>query len=325
MDVVREGAGVTPVLFIHDAAIDDFVATLLILESPNLDLRGVVIVNADCIPGPGMDVASRVHQFAGRPDLPLGLSGARGWNPFPWPYRGDCVTLGDIGCLASFQSTVPVPPPSGEALIVEALETAIARAEPLTILLTTGFTTLVDILKSRPDLARGISRVAWMGGALDHPGNLDPETINPAVANTHAEWNVFWDPFAADLGLATLPDIAVFPLDITDWAAITPAFMAQLQAQAADHSYSLFASEAYALVADEPYYDMWNVTVALWLISPELYATPRRTPLRVVQWGFEQGWMQTAPDGDGRPEQDVYLEFADLQGFYDRIVALLAN
>ena len=65
-----------------------------------------------------------------------------------------------------------------------------------------------------------------MGGAINVPGNLDPTTINPVVANKHAEWNVFWDPFAAQDGLNLLSGIHDFPLDITNNVPISKEFMA---------------------------------------------------------------------------------------------------
>lgn len=315
-----------PLVFIHDAAIDDFVATLLIEAMPQFDLKAVVIANADCLPESGIDVASRVNQFIGRPDLPLGLSRARGWNPFPWAYRSDCVRLSKmIPSLAKLTSNTPTSPPSGDDLLTGLLETAVATGRPLTVLLTTGFTPLTSVLAARPALAAGIARVAWMGGALDAPGNLDPKTTDPSVANTHAEWNVFWDPFAADQGLATLPEVAVFPLDITNSAKISIDFVARLKAQASQHSFSEFAYQAYGLVSNEPFYDMWDVTSAVWLGAPQVFAPPRRTALQVTPWGFEQGWMQAAAADSHRPKHDVYLSFADQPGFYDYVLAGLAR
>ena len=69
---------------------------------------------------------------------------------------------------------------------------------------------------------------------------------------------------------------------------------------------------------------MWDVTTAVWLGAPQLFAPPQRTALQVQQWGFEQGWMTAAP-GSGRPEQDVYLSMADQAGFYDYVAAQLAR
>ena len=61
-------------IFIHDAAIDDFVATLPIENMATVDPVGVMIANTDCAPEPGMEVGSRVNHFIGRPHLPLGLT-----------------------------------------------------------------------------------------------------------------------------------------------------------------------------------------------------------------------------------------------------------
>jgi purine nucleosidase len=319
------GGKPTPLVFIHDAAIDDFVATLLLDSMPQYDLKGIVIVNADCVPLPGIEVAARVNAFMGRPDLPLGLSAARGWNPFPWEYRSDCLRLAQIPSLAPFAANLPTPPPSGDALLERLLDEAAASATPLTVLLTTGFTPLTEVLTRRPELAKAVGKVAWMGGAYRVAGNLDPKTVPPEVANPWAEWNVFWDPYAADDALALLPGIAVFPLDITNKAAITADFKQRLLVQAAAHSFSQFAYEAYSLVADEPFYDMWNVATTVWLDAPELYSAPECSALEVVRWGADQGWMKAAPAGAARPRHDVYLSFADVAKFYDYVVERLAR
>jgi len=312
-----------PVLFIHDAAIDDFIATMLLVAMPNVDLKGIVIADADCVPQFGIDAANRLQQFVGRPDIPLALSESRGWNPFPWEYREDSVKFSELPILRPFRSTVPTPPPSGDKLVAVLLEQAVARGEKLVVLLTTGFTPLIDIIRAKPHLVAGIDRVLWMGGAINVPGNLDPATISRAVANKHAEWNVFWDPFAAQHGLDMVREIHDFPLDITNTVPITKPFMATLQAQGKQYSFSQLAFDAYSLVFAEPVYDMWNVCTTVFLARPDLYARPQEMQLGVVQWGFEQGWLrQTA---SARNTQNVYLSFRDLGGFYDYVATQLAR
>jgi purine nucleosidase len=312
-----------PVLFIHDAAIDDFIATLLLVAMPNVDLKGIIIADADCIPQPGIDAANRLQQFMGRPDIPLALSESRGWNPFPWPYRGDCVSFGELPILKPYRSTVPTPPPSGDKLAAKLLEQAVATGNKLTVLLTTGFTPLTDIIRVRPELCAGIDRVVWMGGAINVQGNLDPSTINPVVANKHAEWNVFWDPFAAQDGLNLLSGIHDFPLDITNTAPISKEFMARLKLQGQKYSFSQLAFEAYGLVSAEPFYDMWDVCATVFLARPDLYAPPQKMKLGVVQWGFEQGWLRQS--SDAKNTQNVYLSFSNLNGFYDYVASQLAR
>jgi purine nucleosidase len=311
-----------PVLFIHDAAIDDFIATMLLVAMPNVDLKGIVITDGDCIPQFGIDGANLLLQFMGRTDIPLALSEARGWNAFPWPYRGDCVNFCELPILRSFRSTVPAPP-SGDQQVTQQLEQAVSTGDKLTVLLTTGFTPLTNVLRARPELISGIDRVAWMGGAINVPGNLDPCVTNPAVANTHAEWNVFWDPFAAQRGLDLFSGIHDFPLDITNTAPISTELMAKLQVQGQQYSFSQLAFEAYSLVINAPFYDMWNVCTTVFLARPDLYAPPQTMQLEIVQWGFEQGWMQQSTAAEN--SQNVYLGFSDVNGFYDYVASQLAR
>jgi purine nucleosidase len=315
----------TPVVLLHDAAVDEYMVTVLLTVMPNIDLRGIVIVNADCIAEPAMDAASKLQQFLGREDIPLALSRARGWNPFPWPYRSDCVAFGQIPSLQPYKSKVTTPPPSGEALLTQLLEHALAAGSPLTVLNTGPMTPLTDVLQADFRLIEGIEKVVWMGGAINVPGNLDPKTVPPVVANTHAEWNAFWDPYAVDFAFRWFQGINIFPLDITNNTPLTKDFMSALQQQGAKYRYSQLAYEAYGIVAAEPFYDMWDVTAACWLTNPALYASPTLMGLGIETWGFEQGWIRTTlgPNPKARNAQNVFLSFQNKPGFYSYVLSLL--
>ena len=148
--------------------------------------------------------------------------------------------------------------------------------------------------------------------------------MSKAVANSHAEWNVFWDPFAAQHGLDMVSEIDDFPLDITNSVPISEPFLARLQAQGKQCSFSQLAFDAYSLVSTEdPAYDMWNVCATVFLARPDLYAAPQQMQLGVVQWGFEQGWLRQTTGA--RNTQHVYLGFSNLDGFYDYVVTQLAR
>ena len=71
------------VVFLQDAAIDEYICTMLLTLMPGIDLVGVIIVNADCLAEPAMQAASKLQQFLRRKDVPVALSRARGWNAFP--------------------------------------------------------------------------------------------------------------------------------------------------------------------------------------------------------------------------------------------------
>jgi purine nucleosidase len=315
----------TPVVLLHDAAIDEYMVTVLLTVLPNIDLRGIVIVNADCIAEPAMDAASKLQQFLGREDIPLALSRARGWNPFPWPYRSDCVAFGEIPSLKPYKSKITTPPPSGESLLAQLLEQAIAAKSSLTVLNTGPMTPLTDVLQADFRLIEGVEKVVWMGGAINVPGNLDPNTVPPAVANKYAEWNAFWDPYAVDFAFRWFQGINIFPLDITNNTPLTKDFMNALQQQGKQYSYSQLAFEAYSIVAAEPFYDMWDVTAACWLTNPALYSQPTLMGLGIETWGFNQGWIKT-PIGRNPPlrnAQNVFLSFQNKPGFYSYVLSLL--
>lgn len=313
----------TPVIFNHSAAIDDFVATAVLLTMPNIDLQGIVVTNADCIATPAMDTSWRVSQFFGIEHIPLTLSDARGWNSFPWEYRADCVNMGTIEALKPYSNNPSWPPyPSGEAMMTDLLIQAIDKKEPVTILCTGPVTTITNLVSNNPTLLEGIHEIIWMGGALDVPGNLDPNTVPAAIANKHAEWNVFWDPFAVSVMLKLFEKVRVFPLDITDQAKITPEFKAQLLAQS-EYPYSAFVYQAYDLVKDQPFYEMWNTCATVFLSGrTDIYATPDTTPLDVVLWGFEQGWLHRTNKPIAHP-QLVYQNFSNIDNFYSYVLEQL--
>src|SRR5713101_4538440 len=163
------------VILIHDAAIDEYMAQILLTTMPAVNLLGVVIVNADCIDSVAMQTAWKVQSFIGDTGRPVALSNARGWNPFPWGYRSDCVKMGNIGVLSWIGSNPNWPPyPDGDALLEKLFD---AAAPGMTVLITCPFTPLVSLLQRRPELEKKIGQIVWMGGAIRVEGNLDPATV----------------------------------------------------------------------------------------------------------------------------------------------------
>ena len=72
---------------------------MLLTVMTGIDPLGLIAINADCIADPALEAPSRLPQSAGRTEIPAALSRARGWNPFPWPCRGDCVNFNKLPIL----------------------------------------------------------------------------------------------------------------------------------------------------------------------------------------------------------------------------------
>jgi purine nucleosidase len=312
----------TPVIFNHSAAIDDFVSTVVLSTMQDMEIKGIIVTNADCIAEPAMDATSRVHQFLGldKMEIPIALSEARGWNAFPWDYRKDCITMGTIDILKPYVSQSQPPFDSGERLFARLLEEAVASNNPAIVLATGPISALTNTLREKPHLLKGIKEVVWMGGALNVKGNLDPKTIPREIANQKAEWNAFWDPFAVQEMFDLLCDVKVFPLDITDQAKITDSFKNRLRAQSDKSQLSKFVFEAYQLVKDEPFYEMWNTLATCYLgnQADTIFAAPAVVPLSIDLWGNDtQGWIHEQAGGN---KQAVFQNFADEQSFYDYVL-----
>ncbi|MDX1692741.1 MAG: nucleoside hydrolase [Ketobacteraceae bacterium] len=334
------------VVFNHDAAIDEYIAGVLLSIMPGITLEQIIITNGDCVAGPAMNAGWRIQEYLGEPPDILSLARCRSWNQFPWEYRKDSVIINRIDCLRN----IPVNPawpeypntakprlpyhslangesgafplngtrpayPDGDQALENLLSQAVANNDPLTLVICCPLTLLSSVLKKSPGLAEGIRQLIWMGGAVDgEHGNLDPDTVPADIANPYAEWNVFWDPYAvAWIFEHTDFPITLFPLNVTNQAPLAPAFMDQLKHQASIAPLSRLAWEGYQLVLDQPFYRMWDVTTVAYLERPELFSKPEPRRLAIITDGFYQG---TLIESDQGRALDVVLNIDNRAAFY---------
>lgn len=311
----------TTVIFNHDAAIDEYMAMVLLTTMKDVDLLGTVITNADCIAGPAMDTAWKIQSYINRQDIPLTLSNARGWNPFPWSYRSDCIKQGNIDCLKPYGPNLEWPPyPSGEEFLKNSLNDAVQAKTKLTLLVNCPLTTLRNVLRKDRELEHGIERLIWMGGAIGIMGNLDPATIPYQVANFGAEWNAFWDPGAVHWILKkTRFPIIQFPLNATNEAAISQEFMDELFAQSQEHRYSKLALESYTLVDTEAFYDMWDVLTTCYIPHPGFFEM-EPMQIAVETEGFDQGTIRKVKNGGREVTVAMGIKKKRKKDFYDYVL-----
>lgn len=312
-----------PVIFFSGGTIDDFVVHMLLLGMEEVDLKGIVLTNADTIDSFGMDAHWKIAHLCNRPDVPIALSHARGWNPFPYVYRQMAIPFNRIPALEDYPSNPGWPPyPSGEILAQSLFQEAINNDAPVTLLVTSPMTALKNVLIQDESLKAAIQKVLFMGGAVHVPGNLEPDTLPKEIANSAAEWNIFWDPEATSwIFENTSFDILLFPLDLTDAARLTDELGRKLRLQAEDHPWSAVASQGYDITWNDPdTFFLWCTAAACYLGRPGLYGNPEALKFSVVTKGFWQGAMEETPSGR---EVKTVVEFADANGFYDYFLRLL--
>ena len=187
----------TPIVLDVDTGVDDACALLLAALHPDLDLRAVTCVGGNA----GLDdvVANTltVLDACDRRDVPVAAGAARPLLEEPVDARhvhGD-DGMGDLDWPRSTRS------PEGRhavELLRDVLLQAAQDGDPVTLVPLAPMTNIALLLRTYPEVARGLRRIVFMGGAA-HVGN----------ATASAEFNVFHDPEAAAITLDACADLGI--------------------------------------------------------------------------------------------------------------------
>lgn len=287
-----------PVLLIHDGAVDELMSIFLLQSMPEVDLLGIVVVNADCLGEPTVEVCNKILQVLGTPDVPVVLSASRAVNAFPWSYRQYCMMVNLLPLLnLKGRYAGPLQTQTAAEMIVAQIRKARAEGMPkVTILGLSSLAPLLDAWTLDASIIEYIAQIVWMGGALkpedDHGvpfGNVDPG-LAPG-ANPNAEWNAFWDPFAVrevwKIFTPAVPFI-LFPLNVTNSVMLGPAFILELAPQSQTYPVYALAAQMYAMVAFEAGYAFWDTVTAAYLARPHFFTT-KDQPLNIITTGSKQG------------------------------------
>jgi purine nucleosidase len=113
---------------------------------------------------------------------------------------------GDDGLGGAPRPGETAPPTSDDAVgfLVSAFNDASARGEKLDLLMIGPLTNLALALQRDPDITGGIGQLTIMGGTIHGRGNVTPA----------AEFNIFADPEAAGIVLATEIDTVLVPWEV---------------------------------------------------------------------------------------------------------------
>ncbi len=278
------------VLLDHDGAIDDFLATILLMTMPSVQPLGVVITPKGCYIKAAISVTRKILDLMGRCDVPVAESKVRGINPFPAEYRRDCVIIDNFPILnESDRLKTLLVSESGQEFMVRVLHEAL---EPVTLMITGPLSTVAAAIAIEPRIIEKISEIVWMGGALNVGGNV--EKVFALEHDGSAEWNVFGDPIAADRIWQTEIPITLCPLDLTNTVPVDANFIRQLTKQRR-YPISDLAGLCYSLAIPQNYY-FWDVLATAYLDRPELYRLIE-CETKIISEGRSQGRTMIKPGG----------------------------
>jgi inosine-uridine nucleoside N-ribohydrolase len=270
-----------------DMGTDDVMALLYLLRRP--DVRVVAIVvdgNGIARCPPGATNALSLAALAGKPNIPVGCGRKRplkGAHAFPGEWRDGGADFWGLGRPAKPRRAAAA---SGARVLRSAIQ---AASRPVEVLTLGPPTELAAFLSARPALKSKIRSVTMMGGAVGVPGNLE----RPELANPHAEWNVYIDPYATSVVLRSGLPVTLVPLDATNSVPINAAVAGRLGRSPT----AVFVRDLIRLFAPLPGQYFWDPLAAAILVEPAIgsYATTRVTVIE--DEGSESGRTVERADG----------------------------
>ncbi|HQZ35186.1 MAG TPA: nucleoside hydrolase [Ilumatobacteraceae bacterium] len=193
-----------------DPGIDDAMAIVYALASPELDVIGLTTVFGNAHVETCTNNALRILEIAGRPDIPVAQGAGR---PLASVYRGPAAHVHGVNGLAD----VPLPDATGSALALDAahfiIEQVLAAPGEITLVPVGPLTNIALAMLLRPDLPQHLAGMVIMGGAAFVPGNSSPA----------AEANIMNDPEAADIVFGADCPIVMCGLDVTEATIMSSA------------------------------------------------------------------------------------------------------
>jgi pyrimidine-specific ribonucleoside hydrolase len=188
-----------PVILDVDTGVDDALAILFAVASPDIEVLGITCVAGNASLERVVENTLRILDVADAGDIPV-AAGAR--RPLIAPARAASHVHGEGGL-----GTVRLPPGDRSPAPVHAVELMrqliTASPRPVTLVALAPETNLALLLRQYPDLADNIERIVFMGGSAGI-GN----------ATAVAEFNVWHDPEAAAIVLDAGIPTFMYGLDV---------------------------------------------------------------------------------------------------------------
>jgi len=197
-----------------DPGIDDALAILLAIASPELMLDSVITVHGNCAVEQTTINALSILELVGASHIPV----AKGFSlPLVQPSLLALETHGNSG-LGYAKLSSPQSKPIGQHGSDFLIERIMSNPGEITLVAIGPLTNVAVAIRKEPRIIQALKEIIIMGGAVRHQGNSTPM----------AEFNVHVDPHASHMVYHSGIPMTLVPLDVTYQCILTPADVKRL-------------------------------------------------------------------------------------------------
>jgi purine nucleosidase len=302
-----------------DPGADDVVALLLALASPDeLNVMAITTVAGNVRVDKTSRNARLAREWAGREEVPVYAGAGKPMVRTPI-YAENIHGKEGLPGIEVHEPRKALAAGSAVQYLVDTLGKAAPHS--ITVAMLGPQTNLALALIQAPEITQGIKEVVVMGGAHFNGGNITPV----------AEFNIFADPDAAKVVLASGVKLTYVPLDVTHKILTSEPRLKQIEALNNQAGRLVGAILNEYVKADMVHYGLpggpvHDASVIAWLLKPELFsgklinlAIDNREGLGLGQTVAD--WYDTL----GQTKNVFWVDNGDPQGFFDLLTERLAR
>jgi purine nucleosidase len=296
-----------------DPGIDDAVAILLALASPELLVQGLVAVAGNLPLAATARNALSILELAGRPEIPVHAGCPRAISRTTIAAE-NAHGEGGLGDLVLPPPALTLRPEHGVFYLIDNLRRAAPHS--VTVCALGPLTNIATALVAAPDIAAGIAELVVMGGASHGAGNMTPA----------AEFNIYADPHAAALVFDSSLPITMMPLDVTRSVLSTPGHIAPIRALGTRCGAAVAELIGPRRALGQPPMAMHDACVIAYLLAPELFQGRAANVAIETQSPLAMGMTVVDRQGlRGRKPNARVIETVDADGVYRLLAERLAR
>jgi purine nucleosidase len=206
---------VIPVIIDCDPGVDDAIALMLALRSPELAVQAITVVAGNVPVALTQRNARQLCELLQRRDVPI-FAGC------PRPLLRSLITAEDVHGRTGLEGVtlpdpgIPLQPIHAVRYLIDTLEHS---THPITLATLGPLTNLAVAIVQAPQIVNKIDRIVMMGGGITQ-GNV----------TSVAEFNIYVDPHAAQVVFDAGVPITLLTLDITHQVLTSPDRLAAIRA-----------------------------------------------------------------------------------------------